>query len=439
MPKYPYRNLGAKMDRLFRNNANDNFIDIESDLKEQKTRVDNLITGTPQPSEVVDSRGGFPVLRDRLASVDSQLAQNVTNINDLLGILKGSPTGNNVSQLVIHATKGDKANLVQGSLNNPDSTSKNPLLWVQKFTKQDTEGDRFAHQVGGGFFEVFKKGSGVAGTQNVENTWIAVLASAIQESTNLGTPTAQDWDAEGNIIGLAGFAEAKGYPNGIITALWAYASSPELDDTTFDNLPSGGSFTTTGFEINLNLRHKDVGVKDVVSGHGTSVGQYIFNYKTPGLGVRDWTFALALNGNPDDSNYLGTDVSKWNGFKTGILIDKIKNRGILFGKYFAPNSYGIQFPDIVHGDLKAGIYMGNTKLNIGKYTGAIFNGRDMWVYDGAATNDKDNIKYRRGNVNESMFGSRGVAAVTTFTQSHRVIVRIDGNEYAIPLQFLNAV
>lgn len=42
---------------------------------EQTERVDTLIKENPQPSEVVDARGNFPILRDRLNSVDSQLAQ----------------------------------------------------------------------------------------------------------------------------------------------------------------------------------------------------------------------------------------------------------------------------------------------------------------------------------------------------------------------------
>lgn len=37
MPKYPYRSLGSWFDRLFRNNLNDNFKDIESDIKEKES------------------------------------------------------------------------------------------------------------------------------------------------------------------------------------------------------------------------------------------------------------------------------------------------------------------------------------------------------------------------------------------------------------------
>jgi hypothetical protein len=76
-----YRVLGALLDRVFRNDLNANFTDVDGDIQAQKQRVDDLIIGVPQPSEVVDSRGGFPVLRDRLDDLSSSVAQIVTNIN----------------------------------------------------------------------------------------------------------------------------------------------------------------------------------------------------------------------------------------------------------------------------------------------------------------------------------------------------------------------
>jgi hypothetical protein len=78
-----YRSLGTLFNRVFRNDLNANFDAVDADINvaksealanvnAQKTRVDNLIIGTPQPSEIVDARGGFSVLRDRLDSIDSQ-------------------------------------------------------------------------------------------------------------------------------------------------------------------------------------------------------------------------------------------------------------------------------------------------------------------------------------------------------------------------------
>lgn len=70
-----YRSFGIAMNRQFRTDLNANFEDVDKDIQTQKGRVDELIRKNPQPSEVVDARGGFPVLRDRLDSVNAQLAQ----------------------------------------------------------------------------------------------------------------------------------------------------------------------------------------------------------------------------------------------------------------------------------------------------------------------------------------------------------------------------
>ena len=50
---------------------------------EQTERVDTLIKENPQPSEVVDARGNYPILRDRLDSVDSRLAQTKDEVEEL--------------------------------------------------------------------------------------------------------------------------------------------------------------------------------------------------------------------------------------------------------------------------------------------------------------------------------------------------------------------
>jgi peptidoglycan/xylan/chitin deacetylase (PgdA/CDA1 family) len=75
-----YKTFGSRFDRVHRNDLNANFAAVEADINAQKGRVDDLIIGTPQPSEVVDSRGGFPVLGDRLESISSTVAQSVTDI-----------------------------------------------------------------------------------------------------------------------------------------------------------------------------------------------------------------------------------------------------------------------------------------------------------------------------------------------------------------------
>jgi hypothetical protein len=80
-----YKTFGSRFDRVHRNDLNANFAAVEADINVQKDRVDDLITGTPQPSEVVDSRGGFPVLGERLNDLSSSLAQNMKLTNKLNG------------------------------------------------------------------------------------------------------------------------------------------------------------------------------------------------------------------------------------------------------------------------------------------------------------------------------------------------------------------
>jgi hypothetical protein len=86
--RWPYRVLDVLIGRKFRNDLNDNFSDIASDMQEQKSRVDNLIRNNPQPSEVVDLRVDtdgveHPTANDRIVSdynkVNEQLADIATD------------------------------------------------------------------------------------------------------------------------------------------------------------------------------------------------------------------------------------------------------------------------------------------------------------------------------------------------------------------------
>jgi lysophospholipase L1-like esterase len=76
-----YKTFGSRFDRVHRNDLNSNFAAVEADINAQKNRVDDLITGTPQPSEVVDARGGETTLGTRLNNLSSSLAQTSTEID----------------------------------------------------------------------------------------------------------------------------------------------------------------------------------------------------------------------------------------------------------------------------------------------------------------------------------------------------------------------
>ena len=99
MARYPYRILKNAFDRVFRNDLNKNFKDIEADIKSQKNRVDNLINEVEQPSEVVDARvdaegNVYPVLKERLDTEHAELADHIQQNSDDL-IDHENKSGNN--------------------------------------------------------------------------------------------------------------------------------------------------------------------------------------------------------------------------------------------------------------------------------------------------------------------------------------------------------
>jgi hypothetical protein len=83
-----FKSLGTAFNRLFRNDLNDNFTKVDTELTTQKGRVDNLIANAPQPSEVVDARGSAAVLRDRLDGVDAQLADTAERTSSFVNLMQ---------------------------------------------------------------------------------------------------------------------------------------------------------------------------------------------------------------------------------------------------------------------------------------------------------------------------------------------------------------
>ena len=87
MARYPYRILKNAFDRVFRNDLNKNFEDIEVDIRSQTARVDNLINSVEQPSEVVDARTDkdgivYPVLKERLDTEQHNIETELLNHED---------------------------------------------------------------------------------------------------------------------------------------------------------------------------------------------------------------------------------------------------------------------------------------------------------------------------------------------------------------------
>jgi hypothetical protein len=82
-----YRTFGTALDRVFRNDLNNNFTEIATDIEAQKIRVDNLVVGAGNSnSEIVDARGGKAVLKDRLDAVDTSLADMTTQLTDVVTV-----------------------------------------------------------------------------------------------------------------------------------------------------------------------------------------------------------------------------------------------------------------------------------------------------------------------------------------------------------------
>jgi hypothetical protein len=297
-----------------------------------------------------------------------------------IGAVPGT-NANNIQPLTVYSQGPSNLTIKQGTSSAPKTASNSPLIWAQNYIKYDTPGDPFAQNVGGVFADVEVVNDATAGTQ-INGTWNAIIGNSVNNGINWGTSTSQNWSTKGSAIGVTGFARANGFPGDsqIITGLWGYPQGPTLDATTYANLPSGANWSLCGVEVNIQINHPDIGEKSLLVGQGSSVGALLSNYRTAGTGVKDWTFGVAYVGSPDDGNYSSTNVDNWNGFYCGILLDKIKAKGIRFGQYFKTGSYGIYFPDSYAGTQEpaAAIYMGNSKINMGQYTGSSTNNQDLW-------------------------------------------------------------
>jgi hypothetical protein len=360
-----------------------------------------------------------------------QAYNSISSSNGILSLTNGhfnttesvSGLSNNISPLAVYSNKPAVLGIFDGNSSSYVNSS-NPTLWVQKFTNYSRpNNDYFGQNIGAGFFETLINWTGSGYGSGV---WNGILSNTVMNGVNRGTPTSQSWSVAGSPIGVSGFAESKGYPgNGsIITALWGYAVSPTLDATTYANLPAA-SWSTVGLEINIKTNHPDIGKKDILSGNGTTVGTLMFNYQASGSSLRDWTFGGVFTGMPINGNFTDVNVANWCGFHTCILLDKIKDRGILFGTYMSTASYGIEFPSnftSMSQRPKAGIYLGDTTLNMGEYYGATWNNGDFW-------NNGGNLYFRNGNVNYAVpycgapYSSVG-ASVTT-----KIPVNISGVTY----------
>lgn len=132
MARYPYRILKNAFDRVFRNDLNKNFEDIEADIKSQKNRVDNLINEVEQPSEVVDARVDadghvYPVLKERLDTEQHNTETELLNHEDRI---QQNSEDISVNAQKIYMTNQNLDNLISRIGNNEDlnTTQKASLI-----------------------------------------------------------------------------------------------------------------------------------------------------------------------------------------------------------------------------------------------------------------------------------------------------------------------
>jgi hypothetical protein len=339
------------------------------------------------------------------------------------GITVTPPLSNNVQQETLNGvTTPTRLTVIEGTSASPSSNGAQPMLWLQKYTN-GSQSSEYSQTVGGFFNDLEIAGSGSSSSPTL-GAWIGGMSSVNNNGRNVGTSTSPAYDAKGDTVGFAGFARNNGVPgNGhIITGLWGWAEGPTISATEYANLPAW-NWSICGIEVNLTINSPDVGPQGGLLGNGSSVGYLASNYRPVSAGVMDWTFGMALAGSPNDGNYTNPAISDWNGFHTGILIDKTKSYGVQFGYYLT--GYGIGFQSSYAGMSQrptAGIYLGDTQMNLGQYTGLTFNLADLWANAG-------NLYYCGNQGNMQVLGSLGVGTSMSYTAAAKIHVNIGGTDY----------
>jgi len=300
-----YQDFGIALDRVFRNLLNFFKDDVDARIDEQKTRVDSLIVGTPQPSEVVDARGTFPVLRDRLDDVSSQMAQNVKKTPwisveeynaDKTGVTDSSVSFNNtINALPVNG----------GGLVIPDGTYKldsdvsfgskiiNVIMGANvKFTgigKMPVSIINIMHQIRGQYY--ITKPSGSSKDQG-HSTFTAEVE-----------PTA---DFQGNAV--AGYFGAKGLADTGVSTSGIWALNPIV------NVQSGYKGAVRGIEVDID--------------NYSTVANGVYGLTFWGGGDASPTSAILISRTNTVSNWgTGIDIRRAG---IGMIFKEISNYGIIF-------------------------------------------------------------------------------------------------------------
>lgn len=271
-------------------------------------------------------------------------------------------------------------------------TDSNPqMALISERTPSETY--LFSHNPSGLYVESTFKGSNDVASPS-KGTQIAILGNAVGDGIMQSTAT----DYQGSTIGVAGFARSNVSGNStVICGLWAYSTTPELTQAQFNAIADKTS--TFGAEINIDMLQPNNPYMYYVQ-NGAVIGLFINNYATPNTHNRQiYDFGIALSGSPLDGDYTHQGSEYFHGFHTGILVDKIDEYGIHFGQYFKDGSTCIKIPDgwsydSTHPNI-CGLAMGDSRMNLGTYTGNVFENGDLW-------RNGDNIYYRTSNVDHRL-------------------------------------
>jgi hypothetical protein len=168
-----YKTFGTAFNRIFRNDLNTNFNDIDTDIKAVDGRVSNIVAsaGTSN-TEIVDARGTYPVLRDRFTNVESSLADNAKLIKTVFYVTdeQYGALGDGVQDFspILQQALNDAA-AVGGVVVVPAGTNRNylfkstvnqPMPGTVKVLVQSTQSSYYGLNTGDSMPVIFTRPSG---------------------------------------------------------------------------------------------------------------------------------------------------------------------------------------------------------------------------------------------------------------------------------------
>jgi hypothetical protein len=155
--KWPYIFEGITAMKAFYEKLQSLFTDVGDDMQEQKTRVDNLINGAEQPSEVVDMRLGrdsqtYPVARDMvLGEIEKTEAAQAQVNQDTAAQLADEAQQRQDVDSSLQLQKANKLNLVI-TVSKGNSGDFNTIMDAVNFANANFPNDQVTILIGPGTY-----------------------------------------------------------------------------------------------------------------------------------------------------------------------------------------------------------------------------------------------------------------------------------------------